>query len=251
MKSHAWRPLLVVFALVALILAVRYFYVPSDFGVHERGYTYGWYRERNVWDWQKLTNKYQGKETCFRCHAKQAESISFMPHAIIQCENCHGPALNHPTDPEKLPIDTSRELCLRCHAKLPYPGSARGELRGIDPATHNPGRPCVECHSPHEPRLENLPSPALARRHESEYCRSCHREQVDTVKGMPHEIIYCESCHGKARNHPSDPEKLSIDTTRKLCLQCHVDKVRHNVDHACVTCHDPHMSSLQNLQFLP
>lgn len=240
-----------VLVLIGLLLLVRQLYVPSDFGVHEAGYTYGWYREKNVGDWKRAEVKYQGKETCFRCHAKQAESISFMPHAVIQCENCHGPALDHPTDPQKLPIDPTRELCLRCHAKLPYPSTARGELRGIDPEAHNPGRPCVDCHSPHEPRLENLPSRPDVGRRESEYCRSCHREQVDLVAGTPHDIVYCESCHGPAKNHPSDPEKLSINTTRALCLKCHVDKTRHNLGHACVTCHDPHDSDLQNLQFLP
>jgi len=249
--NHALRPLLVVVALVVVILTVRHFYVPDDFGVHERGYTYGWYRERNIWDWEKMAVKYQGKESCLPCHQKQADLISFMPHAVIQCENCHGPALDHPSDPKKLPIDRTRELCLRCHAKLPYPSSARGELRGIEPETHHAGEECVKCHSPHEPRLENLPSPASMQRHESAYCRPCHQTQVDTVKGMPHAIIYCESCHGPAKNHPSDPAKLSTDSTRALCLKCHVDKTRHNLGHVCITCHDPHKSDLQFLQFLP
>ena len=47
------------------------------------------------------------------------------------------------------------------------------------------------------------------------------------------------------------PAKLTIDKTRHLCLTCHVDKWRHNRGRTCVTCHDPHKSSLQFLQFLP
>ena len=50
---------------------------------------------------------------------------------------------------------------------------------------------------------------------------------------------------------PSDPAKLTIDTTRQLCLTCHATKTQHNATRLCVTCHDPHRSSLEFLQFLP
>ena len=250
MKSHVWRPLWVVIGLVVIIFVVRWIYVPSDFGTHERGFTYGFYREHSIGDWKKVSVKYQGKDTCARCHKAETKALIGMPHSVIQCENCHGPGAGHPDDPAKLPIDRSRELCMRCHTKLEYPSSARGALRGIDPATHNPGTPCVECHIPHRPTLENLQTPSTAGLHSSDYCQPCHHEQVDTVSGMPHAIIHCESCHGPAGNHPSDPAKLTIDRTRALCVGCH-DKRNHNPGIACITCHDPHKSSLQFLHFLP
>jgi predicted CXXCH cytochrome family protein len=78
------------------------------------------------------------------------------PHAIIPCEDCHGPATDHPSDPPKLAIDKSRGLCLRCHSSLPYPTSGRSQIRGIDPDTHNPDVECVMCHNPHKPSLEGL-----------------------------------------------------------------------------------------------
>jgi predicted CXXCH cytochrome family protein len=248
--SHAWRPLLVVVALLALLFVVRQIYVPGDFGVQESGYTYGWYREQSVTDWKWLTAKYQGKESCAPCHQRQVEAISDEPHSGIQCENCHGPALDHPSDPAKLTIDRTRELCLRCHARLPYPSSARRYLRAIDPASHGSGRPCVECHVPHEPSL-GLQGRDEQGRTVNESCGSCHEEQFEALAGMPHELVYCETCHGRALDHPSDPPKLTIDKTRGLCLDCHVSKARHNLGRNCVTCHDPHKSSLQFLQFLP
>ena len=76
------------------------------------------------------------------------------PHAAINCENCHGPALGHPDEPRTLAIDRARTLCARCHFRLEYPTSGRGKIRGIDPATHNPGLDCVTCHWPHDPRKE-------------------------------------------------------------------------------------------------
>ena len=156
MKSHVLRPLWVVLGLVAIVLIARTFYVPASFGVHERGYMYGWYRADNAEDWKKVTVKYQGSDYCKTCHSDKHESISMTPHAIIQCENCHGPAKEHPADPPKLAIDKSRGLCLRCHASLPYPTSGRANIRGIDPDRHNSDIECVTCHDPHKPALEGL-----------------------------------------------------------------------------------------------
>ena len=156
MKSHVFRPLWIVFGIVGAVLIARFFYVPKDFGVHERGYMYGWYREGNIEDWKNVKIKYQGSDYCKNCHPDKSESISMTPHAIIQCENCHGPALDHPSDPPKLTIDKSRALCLRCHFPLPYPTTGRANIRGVDPETHNPDIECVMCHNPHKPSLEGV-----------------------------------------------------------------------------------------------
>ena len=93
---------------------------------------------------------------CKTCHSDKYESIEKTPHAIIQCENCHGPALGHPENPAKLAIDKSRGLCLRCHSYLPYPTSNRANIRGIDPDRHNAGIECVMCHNPHKPSPEGM-----------------------------------------------------------------------------------------------
>jgi predicted CXXCH cytochrome family protein len=156
MKSHVFRPLWIVFGIIGAVLIARLFYVPKDFGVHERGYMYGWYREGNIGDWKNFKIKYQGSDYCKNCHPDKSESIAMTPHALIQCENCHGPAIDHPSDPPKLTIDRSREQCLRCHYPLPYPTSGRANIRGVDPDTHNPGIECVMCHNPHKPSLEGL-----------------------------------------------------------------------------------------------
>jgi len=150
-KNHVFRPLLVVAILVAIFFLVRSFMVPNDFGVHEDSYTYHWYREGNIGDWEAVSVKYQGSEYCGSCHEGEADLAARGFHKIIQCENCHGPASLHPKDPPKLDIDRTRELCLRCHTQLDYPSSGRADIRGIDPETHNRGVECVECHNPHDP----------------------------------------------------------------------------------------------------
>lgn len=144
------RPLCVVLVLAGIILAVRTLIVPGDFGIHEAGYTYGWYRNASIGDWKAVTVKYQGGEYCKGCHGARVQQILSSPHRIIQCENCHGPAMEHPSEPAKLGIDRTRDLCLRCHSSLPYPTSERSEIKGVDPDTHNPGIECAGCHNPHE-----------------------------------------------------------------------------------------------------
>ncbi len=156
MKSHVWRPLYIIIVGIVLILAVREFVVPQDFGIYERGFMYGFHRKGDENYWKAFRVKYSfDPEYCRDCHGDKY-SIMETPHAIIRCENCHGPVLEHPSDPPKLTIDKSRELCLRCHSSLPYPTSDRAKIRGIDPANHNPGIECSTCHNPHMPSLEGM-----------------------------------------------------------------------------------------------
>lgn len=156
MKNHSWRPLLLAIAAVAALLAVRAAVVPADFGVNGRNFTYGFFRKGSIDDWKNFKVKYRGKEYCRECHEEKVTENFASPHRAIQCENCHGPAIDHPDDPETLSIDTSRLLCLRCHAHLPYPQSNRAEMPAVDPDEHNPGTECTECHNPHHPNLEEM-----------------------------------------------------------------------------------------------
>jgi predicted CXXCH cytochrome family protein len=149
--SHVWRPLFVALAVVATILCMRLVLVPDDFGIHEQGYMYGWHRKGNETDWKNVKVKYRTTAYCINCHKDKYQDIKDSPHAAIMCENCHGPALGHPQDPRTLEINRGRELCVRCHFKLPYPNSARGGIKGINPATHHPEAECVLCHYPHNP----------------------------------------------------------------------------------------------------
>ncbi len=160
MKNHVWRPLIVVIGIEILILAARVVYVPKDFGSYERGYMYSWHEKNNEDFWKNFKIKYKGKAYCKDCHEDKVTMIDKTPHRIIMCENCHGPAgdaegvVHYDDKRPKLVIDRSRELCYRCHVKLPYPTSGRSEIKGfLDPEQHNPGIECVSCHNPHSPKL--------------------------------------------------------------------------------------------------
>jgi predicted CXXCH cytochrome family protein len=152
----------VVIALVVGLLVFRFWYVPNDFGSGKHGFMYSFHRQSNLEEWKKQPAKYSttGREKmheyCGECHEKIVKVRSAKLHGIIACENCHGPAYTHPEKPEKLVIDRSRELCLRCHTSLPYTTSERKRIPGIDPKEHNPGIECVKCHDAHNPKLEDM-----------------------------------------------------------------------------------------------
>ncbi|VAX31637.1 hypothetical protein MNBD_NITROSPIRAE02-1530 [hydrothermal vent metagenome] len=154
MSSHVLRPLWVVIGVVALILVARYLVVPSDFGIQERGFMYGYHRKSNEADWKAFKVKYQTRKYCKDCHSDKYGSIMSSKHKIIQCENCHGPAIDHPEDPAKLVVNKSRSLCIRCHAQLLYPRTQRAKIKGINPEEHNAGLECSMCHNPHKPDME-------------------------------------------------------------------------------------------------
>ncbi len=156
MKNHVLRPLWLALGAIALILVVRNMMVPSDFGVHGDSFTYNFHRLSNIDEWKAFKVKYRGKEYCLECHEENVQEHAASPHAIIECENCHGPAIDHPDNPETLVIDKRRALCLRCHADLPYPSSHRSEIASIDPDDHNGELECAECHNPHNPSLEDM-----------------------------------------------------------------------------------------------
>ena len=156
MKSHVWRPLFVVIGIIVMILLFRMIYVPSDFGVQERGYTFGFHRLSNEQEWKDFPAKYKGSSYCNECHDEKVTSLNTSQHSMIPCENCHGAAMNHPETPERLTIDRNRDLCIRCHSSLYMPSSGRNVIPGINPDEHNTGIGCSECHNPHNPSLEEM-----------------------------------------------------------------------------------------------
>ncbi len=154
MSNHVYRPLYLIIAVIGLILLARFVIVPPDFGIYERGFMYGFHRRSNEKEWEAFKVKFRTRKYCKDCHPDKYENIMKSKHHIIQCENCHGPAFDHPENPPKLEINKARSLCLRCHTKLPYPTSQRGKIKGINPEKHNPEMECVMCHNPHKPDME-------------------------------------------------------------------------------------------------
>jgi len=159
-QSGLWKILAVVAVMVVLgvggQITARKIIAPS-FRAVDGDFRYQWHRVDNEKEWSEFPVKHKGSAYCKDCHAGQYSNITASRHARVQCENCHNPAVDHPSNTSKLAIDRSRDLCLRCHASLPYrPGvyteiSDKGpmQLKMQSPDEHNPGIECVTCHNPH------------------------------------------------------------------------------------------------------
>jgi formate-dependent nitrite reductase cytochrome c552 subunit len=117
---------------------------------------YSYHRAGNEEEWKNFPVKYQGSDSCMECHEEKVAALKKTRHGLIPCENCHGAALDHPENPEKLAIDRSRGLCLRCHAELYMPSSGRNVIPGIEDEVHNTDMECTACHNPHNPNLEEM-----------------------------------------------------------------------------------------------
>ncbi|WP_025324090.1 multiheme c-type cytochrome [Deferrisoma camini] len=167
--------------------------------------------------------------SCFKCHTTGPENLGDpnanpglpgfggdrFAEAGIQCEACHGPGSSHALsrNPEHIEIDTTAELCGRCHTRdaqgriaasggLVKHHEQYDELRGINPddvnagptgAHYNAGITCVTCHDPHKTtRYQDVASTGRAIRQE---CIDCHEGYDDlTVDAMEGEVE-CEDCH--------------------------------------------------------
>lgn len=142
---------------MAGVIVARMIIVPS-FTAANNDYRYQWHRAANQQEWKDYKVKYQGSDYCYDCHNEQHKKITASLHAKIQCENCHGAAIDHPDNPQKLAVDKSRELCHRCHSYLAYRPLEYKELekktirlKMIKPDEHFPDEnmQCISCHDPH------------------------------------------------------------------------------------------------------
>jgi len=144
-----------VYSIAGLVPVARSFIVPS-FKAVDGDMMYQWHRVANEAEQKSVEVKYQGSDYCEACHPDIYQKIKASKHALVQCENCHGPAVKHPEAPQKLVIDQRRESCLRCHSNLPYrqkeyAGLSTGPIpmKMVDPNQHNPGTECTVCHDVH------------------------------------------------------------------------------------------------------
>jgi DnaJ-class molecular chaperone len=189
---------------------------------------------------------YAGTAACAGCH-EQVGVKNAGYHRNLSCETCHGPAQGHVDDPGEVKpnLPRLREFCVRCHA---YNPSRPTGFPQINPAAHNPLKPCISCHDPHDPKPPSIP-------HE---CAACHAEIARTKSVSPHVLLECTTCHSVPGGHKVTPRAVmaSIPSTREFCARCHgldatmketpkVDLDTHGEKYLCWDCHYPHMPEVQ------
>ena len=224
-------------AVVALI-AARTLLVPATFG------EYGHYRAAAVDSIAVRAVRFAGRQECEDCHDDIAAERVAGHHRTLTCEVCHHPGQAHVEDPMNVlpePPDEGRAFCPVCHA---YNPSRPTGFPQIDPASHNPRKPCVQCHDAHAPEPPHAP----------DECSACHRS-IARQKALSHHVdLPCTTCHTTPTQHKVTPLAVrpSKPTERSFCAQCHdstkpkiedapqIELDAHYPRYLCWQCHYPH-----------
>ncbi len=195
MPKHIARLIMLLAAVVTLAFAARYLLIPHSY------YRYGHYRGDAVAEIAGAAPLYQGARSCAACHRVIFDQWSASAHHV-QCEDCHGPAGEHPrmgapplrVDPDThqvlmhsryrlaagrmlVPSDTAH-LCLQCHASIAGRPTAQPQVAASE---HAGTQQCVACHDVHSPQIvfPTVPKAAVAGsaaggRAASAACAGCH-----------------------------------------------------------------------------
>ena len=190
-----------------------------------------------------LDVKYAGASACADCHDEQDTEKRQGYHRNVSCETCHGPAIEHTQNPGDFtpPAPRDRSFCPTCHA---YNASRPRGFPQINPVTHNPIKPCIDCHRPHDPKPPTVPGE----------CAACHGEIERTKAVSPHALLECITCHVTPEQHKISPRivRPSKPAAREFCAQCHgmdskvkgppkIELATHGEKYLCWQCHYPHM----------
>lgn len=189
------------------------------------------------------TVKFAGSSACQDCHEDIAVKKARSYHKNLSCEGCHGPAVRHTEDPMgvKPPAPRDRKFCPLCHA---YDAARPTGFPQVNPTAHNPLKPCVTCHNPHDPVPSRTP----------QECSACHAQIERTKAVSSHALLPCTTCHAVPEQHKRAP-RSAVPTkpdTRQFCAKCHgkdslrkeapkIDVSTHGGTYQCWQCHYPHL----------
>ncbi len=184
---------------VLLALLIIVFVLPRVMPIPVSLEEYGFYpknSEKNSQEWSNLPVQYVDASICSSCHQDKHSTWGKSKHGTVNCESCHGPGQGHVDKGTGLVVDTSRESCGLCHAKVL---ARRSDFPQVDLETHGGQSECISCHNPHNPN-----------------------SKVSTMPTIPHTLEGrddCLLCHntGGAKSLPPDHEQRSANT----CLNCH------------------------------
>jgi hypothetical protein len=245
---HLIRPAALLAGVVGIIIVARIVPTPEVLDA------YGFYSggaEENIEEWKSLPEQYVGSDKCQGCHEPQHDLWRSADHAVVNCEDCHGPGRAHLEDAETPVIDHARGFCGSCHDRLV---SRPARFPQVDMDVMGGEAECTICHNSHSPRVgipQTVPHPLT----EHEVCTDCHASHdpwETTPTQVPHSLEgrdNCVSCHGpedvRGEGLPTIPSYMVI----RECFTCHGHDTGNLTDlppdHAgrpqttCENCHRP------------
>ena len=190
---------------------------------------------------------YAGQSACAECHEEQYDAKRKGFHMNLSCETCHGPGASHIEDPDNVTPTAPRErkFCPLCHT---YNASRPRGFPQINPAGHNPMKPCFKCHDPHDPKPPTVPKE----------CSACHGEIARTKAVSHHVGLKCITCHRTPSMHKVSPRsnRPTKPKKREFCGRCHsksssvkgppkINLTTHGEKYLCWQCHYPHLPEVE------
>lgn len=224
--------------IVGALVVAKWLLTPATFG------QYGHYRGKAIEDNAARQIQYLGQQACADCHEDIMKTKTRSYHRGVSCEVCHGPARAHAESPgeSKPPAPRERGFCPLCHSYNPSRPTGFPQIVAI---THNPGKPCITCHNPHDPTPPQVPKE----------CAACHGDIERTKLVSSHVNVPCTRCHETPQKHKVTPRIVSPSkpTSREFCGGCHakeattpkgiprIDIPTHGERYLCWECHYPHL----------
>lgn len=185
-----------------------------------------------------------GSLSCSRCHSNAdlfaADGTTFDPaHGVTritetQCATCHHVDRAGQCSACHSPVEVA---ALRLQADLTVHVQRNDVVNSRQVPFSHTAHANVGCTSCHEAGIRQTPRECDAC-HESHHtdppgpqaCRTCHGADLIT-KHQPTDHLVCGACHS-----PSTLQQLGT-ANRRFCLTCHTDKVDHQPEGECSTCH--------------
>jgi len=171
--------------------------------------------------------------TCLTCHPEMKEGRFVHTAVGLGCENCHH-ITSEQNETTITLLATGGELCARCHKAEEYP------------VLHGPYKTgqCLICHDPHSSEFK-----AQTRSARNSLCLECHAPRPATARTLS---IFNLQKISKA-DFDAIP-KIELDPTLRFGhpRPAHpvaevADPMHRGERMSCLSCHDPHASTLPNL----
>lgn len=155
-SKHIWRVVILLTIGAVFVVSGRHFLVPASFG------KMGHFRYDSIGEYMAKPVMHGGDASCAKCHQDKYDTHAKGKHAVVRCENCHGPLALHVADGKKIAaaeVHQSWELCELCHQPLK---SRPRDFPQVDFRAHLiakdipvkgaiPAKVCFMCHDPHDP----------------------------------------------------------------------------------------------------
>lgn len=146
--------------------------------------------------------------------------------ASVQCESCHGPGSEHPSNVTKLSVTKSGELCKYCHDSpshhpqaTQWVTSAHGS--DVSPDEHFAGSgSCVGCHTAEgffEQNIEQVELTAPYTVPNGQSCVVCHDPHKETVE---HQLRLAGD-YSYLDDETGEPKYKTDGTASQACTVCH------------------------------